>query len=140
MTRLADQNAAAPARAGTHHPGPADLVGLRLRVPDGGTSTMSMTNSHGPDALPGPRPASCGTRPTSSILWADPDDGRLPRVTSAVLRAARPLGRLPLSQRADLTRRCSPDSHAGAAPSTSFRQPRGGRRPQAFLAGSADDR
>ena len=60
MTRLADQNAAAPARAGTHHPVPADMVGLRLRVPDGGTSSMSMTNSHGPDALPGLRPASCG--------------------------------------------------------------------------------
>src|SRR5664279_5176437 len=82
-----------------------------------------MTNSHGPDAQPGPRPASCGTRPTSSILWADPDDGRLPRVTSAVLRAARPLGCVPLSQRADLTRRCSPDSPAGAAPSASFRPP-----------------
>src|SRR5665647_1719791 len=124
MTRLADQNAAAPARAGTHHPVPADLVGLRLRVPDGGTSTMSMTNSHGPDALPGPRPASCGTRPTSSILWADPDDGRL-----SASHIRRPPGRPSLGPPPTLPagrphQALQPDSPAGAAPSASFRQPR----------------
>jgi hypothetical protein len=74
---------------------------------------MSITNSHGPHARPGPRPASCGTRPMSSILRADPEDGRLSR-----RHIRRPPGRPSWAAShspsgPDLTRRCSPQLPRG---------------------------